>query len=496
MSRTVVIAGGGPVGLMLACELGLAGVPSVVIERLAEPSAYSRSLTMHARTREVLEQRGMGPFTDFPPVWTYNFGLIELQDHVDDVGQLPLFVPQREIERILEKRAVELGADIRRGQEVTGFEQDEDGVRVTVRPAGGAEYQVHGAYLAGCDGGTSLVRKLAGIAFPGTESTANGLTADVLTPAQEKVIVPPTLCQVGMYAAIPLRPGVYRVSAIEFGVPRTSKAVEPTPAEFQAQWRKCAGQDLGILATGEIRYLSRWGNATRLAERYRAGRVFLVGDACHVHIPISGQGLNTGVQDALNLGWKLAAEINGWAPPGLLDTYHTERHPVGQRLCWSTRAQDALLYPVDQVTPLRELFAELVRIGGVTKYLMDLLSGLSIRYAMDYPGQPSELAEHPLLGNRLPPAVLSTATGDVNVSATLESGRAVLLLLGDHPAPHYPDPGWSDRVDVLRAAPTAEIDARTVLVRPDGYVAHADPVGGHDETLYQALRAWFGEPAR
>ncbi|MCO5974063.1 FAD-dependent monooxygenase [Actinoallomurus sp. WRP6H-15] len=481
---------------MLACELGLAGVQSTVIERFAEPSGYSRSLTMHARTREVLEQRGMNQFSDFPPVFTYNFGLIELQDYVDDVSLLPLFVPQREIERLLEKRAIELGADIRRGQEVTGFEQDEDGVRVTVRPAQGSAYQIDCAYLAGCDGGSSLVRKQAGIAFPGTESTADGLTADVLTSEDEDLLIPPTLCQAGMYAAIPLRPGTYRVSVIEFGVPKTSKAVQPTVAEFQSRFRKCAGRDLSILATGEVRYLSRVGNATRLADRYRAGRVFIAGDACHVHLPISGQGLNTGVQDALNLGWKLAADINGWAPAGLLDTYHSERYPVGQRLCWSTRAQDGLLYPVDQVTPLRELFAELVRMEAVTGYLMNLLSGLSVRYAMDYPGQPSELAEHPLLGDRLPHVVLSTATGDLKVSETLQTGRAVLLLLGDHPAPDFLDAGWRDRVDVLRAAPTDEINARTVLVRPDGYVAHADPVGGRDETLRQALRTWFGEPSR
>jgi bifunctional hydroxylase/dehydrase len=496
MSRTVVVAGGGPAGLMLACELGLAGVQSIVIERFTEPSGYSRSLTMHARTREVFEQRGMDQFSDFPPVWTYNFGLIELQDYVDDVSLLPLFVPQREIERMLEKRAIELGADIRRGQEVTGFEQGDDGVRVTVRPAQGADYQIGCAYLAGCDGGSSLVRKQAGIAFPGTESTADGLTADVLTAEDENLLIPPTLCEAGMYAAIPLRPGVYRVSVIEFGIPRTSKVIEPTVADFQTQFRKCAGRDLSILDTGEVRYLSRWGNATRLAEQYRAGRVFLAGDACHVHFPISGQGLNTGIQDALNLGWKLAADINGWAPAGLLDTYHSERHPVGQRLCWSTRAQDALMYPVDKVTPLRELFAELVRMDAVIGYLMNLLSGLGVRYAMDYPGQPSELAGHALLGNRLPHTDLSTATGDIPVSSTLQAGRAVLLLLGEHPVPDFVEAGWHDRVDVVRAAPTDEINARTVLVRPDGYVAHADPDGSHDDTLRQALRAWFGDSSR
>jgi len=479
---------------MLASELALASVATVVIERFAEPSDYSRSLTLHARTSEVLEQRGMARFHDYPQVASYNFGLVELQDFVGDTGLLPLLVPQRDIEQLLEERATGLGADIRRGQDVVGFVQDESGVTVRVRPLDASEYEIRADYLVGCDGGSSLVRKLAGIDFPGTVSTADGLTADVVTPVDVEVFIHPTICPVGMYAAIPLTPGLHRVTAFEFGVPKTGKHIEPTVAEFRAKFTRCSGIDLDILEAGEVRHLSRVGNATRLAAQYRKGRVFLAGDACHIHLPISGQGLNTGVQDALNLGWKLAAEIHGWAPPGLLDTYHTERHPVGERLCWSTRAQDGLLYPLEAVAPLRDLFRQLVQIEVVNAYLMSILSGLGIRYPMVYPGPPAA-ETHPLLGSRVPSGKVSTPDGELVIASTLHSGRGVLLLLGSHELPDDISAGWHDRVDIIRAEANPDIDAATLLVRPDGYVAHADRTGAIGETLRHALRAWFGAPS-
>ncbi|MET9353997.1 FAD-dependent monooxygenase [Streptomyces sp. NPDC006617] len=495
MSRTVVIAGGGPVGLMLASELSLAGIQAVAIERFPEPSDYSRSLTLHARTAEVLAQRGLNRFSEYPRVASYNFGLIELQDYIDDDSLLPLMVPQRDIERLLEERALELGADIRRGEEVVGFAQDADGVTVTVRPADGPEYQITGAFLVGCDGGSSTVRKLAGIGFPGTVSTADGLTADVITPEDVEEFFHPTICQPGMYASIPLRPGLHRVTVFEFGVPKTSKDIPPTVEEFQAKFRTCAGRDLGILATGEVRHLSRVGNATRLADAYRKGRVFLAGDACHIHLPISGQGLNTGVQDALNLGWKLAAELNGWAPAGLLDTYHTERRPVGERLCWSTSAQDGLLFPLDEVEPLRELFTELVKMDVVNKHLMSVLNGLGVKYSTAAPDGTAEVPAHPLVGARVPTGRLTTADGDITIAETLHTARGVLLVLGDQKPQEELITGWSDRVDVVRAEPAAEVGASTLLVRPDGYVAHADENGVDGTALRHALRTWFGEPS-
>jgi 2-polyprenyl-6-methoxyphenol hydroxylase-like FAD-dependent oxidoreductase len=472
---------------MLAGELALAGVPVTVVERFSEPSEYSRSLTLHARTLEVLEQRGLHQFSDYPQVASYNFGLVELQDYVGDASLLPLLVPQREIERLLEDRAVELGADVRRGQDVVDFEQDDDGVTVLVRPADGAEYRIRCAYLVGCDGGGSIVRKKAGIGFPGTVSTADGLTADVITSDDVEEFIHPTICQPGMYASIPLRPGLHRVTAFEFGVPKTGKEVEPTVAEFRAKFRKCSGRDLDILRTGEVRFLSRVGNATRLVDRYREGRVLLAGDACHIHLPISGQGLNTGVQDALNLGWKLAAEVDGWAPADLLDSYHRERRPVGERLCWSTRAQDGLLYPLDQVEPLRGLFKELVQLEPVNRYLMGILSGRGIRY--DFDG-----AAHPMVGGRIPNAKISTTAGEATLASTLQAGRGVLVVLGEHEPAVDLASGWADRVDVVRVAESTEIPASTLLVRPDGYVAHADERGTDLDALNRGLRTWFGEP--
>ncbi|MEV0643069.1 FAD-dependent monooxygenase [Streptomyces sp. NPDC050619] len=495
MSRTVVIAGGGPVGLMLASELSLAAVETVVIERFTEPSDYSRSLTLHARTAEVLEQRGLNRFSEYPRVASYNFGLVELQDHVEDESLLPLLVPQRDIERLLEERAAELGADIRRGQEVVGFEQDDGEVTVTVRPADGPEYRITADYLVGCDGGSSTVRKLAGIDFPGTASTADGLTADVITPLDVEEFIHPTICQPGMYASIPLRPGLHRVTAFEFGKEKTSKAIAPTVEEFQAKFRTCSGQDLGILATGEVRHLSRVGNATRLAAQYRKGRVLLAGDACHIHLPISGQGLNTGVQDALNLGWKLAAEVNGWAPAGLLDSYHAERRPVGERLCWSTSAQDGLLYPLNEVEPLRELFADLVKMERVTKHLMGTLSGLGIKYAMPAGEQRSDRPTHPLVGGRVPTGKVTTPDGEISLSDTLHTGRGVLFVRGELDLPADLATGWSHRVDLVRTQAGADLTAATLLVRPDGYVAHADDTGVDGDALRHSLLSWFGQPA-
>jgi 2-polyprenyl-6-methoxyphenol hydroxylase-like FAD-dependent oxidoreductase len=496
---------------MLASELALAGIPAVVVERMPEPSDYSRALTLQSRSQEVFEQRGFNRFAEYPPVPSYNFGLVEMQDSLTDTGLLPLFVPQRAVEDLLEQRCLDQGVDIRRGQEVTGFTQDADGVTVTVREAGGQEHELRAAYLVGCDGGRSTVRKAAGIGFPGTESTANALTADVYTAPDVQVFHHPTLRQEGFFAAIPVRPGQFRVTAFEFGVPKTSDSITPTIEEFHTMFKRVSGIDLDILHTGEVKWLSRVGNAARLADTYRSGRVLLAGDACHIHLPVSGQGLNTGLQDAVNLGWKLAADIKGWAPRGLLDTYDAERRPVGKMVCWNTKAQDALLFPLDVVQPLRELIGELVRIPAVTGYLMAMLTGLGIRYPMngqEAPGRPVAPVEdptlHPLLGRRAPNVPLTTPQGETTVSATLHDGLGVIIRFGREDGRFAGDDaealaaGRGDRLRVVRAAPAAGIDAASLFIRPDGHVAHVgtwDEPGHGIDGLRASLATWMGEAA-
>jgi bifunctional hydroxylase/dehydrase len=467
---------------MLASELSLAGVQPIVLEQAGEASEYSRSLTLHARSVEVFGQRGLDWFRDYPRVQSYNFGLLQLQ-HLIDESLIPLLVPQRHVERLLEDRATGMGADVRRGHEVIDAQQDRDGVTVIVRGPDG-EYQLRASYLVGCDGGASRVRKLAGIGFPGTASSANGLTADVITDPEVKERIAPTLHQAGLFAVIPLQPGLFRVTTIEFGVEQTGKDVEPTLEEFRASIKRVAGVDLPLLDQAEVRWLSRFGNATRLADSYRAGRIFLAGDSAHIHLPVSGQGLNTGIQDAVNLGWKLAAEIHGWAPEGLLDTYESERRPIGERVCMNTRAQDALMHPLDRVGPLRELMAELLRLPAVCQYVTDMVTGVGITYPVSYPGREDA---HPLLGRRLPAFVTEDgATG----TSLLASGRAVLFTAQESVTAE----GWADRVDVVRIGAVPELDAAVVLVRPDGHVIFTDRAGADSEGLRLALKTWFGEP--
>jgi 2-polyprenyl-6-methoxyphenol hydroxylase-like FAD-dependent oxidoreductase len=465
---------------MLANELRQAGVDTVVIERLTAANEWSRSLTLQARSVEILAQRGLHWFADYPHIRSYNFGLLELTD-VMDPHLVPLLVPQRILEAKLEQRAVGLGAEIRRGAEVVGLDQDDDGVTVTIR-SGAGEYSMRAAYLVGCDGGSSRVRKLAGIDFPGTASTIDGITGDVHTAETFEQRIPPKLFDTGLFAVTPLAPGHFRVTVIEFGTELTSKTVPVTVDEFREKIRRVAGVDPEVLRAGKAQWLSRFGNPTRLAERYRSGRVLLAGDSAHIHLPVSGQGLNTGLQDAWNLGWKLAATVRGWAPPGLLDTYHSERHPVGARVCSNTAAQDALMYPLTRVAPLRELFAELLKLPSVNRYVTDMLTGVGIRYEMNQPDG------HPMLGRRIPDLPVTTATGATSVWRLLNEGRGVLLRSADGPPPPS---GWQDRVCDVTVDRNSDLPADLVLVRPDGHVAYLGP---ETEPLRVCLKDWFGDP--
>jgi 3-(3-hydroxy-phenyl)propionate hydroxylase len=473
----VVIAGGGPVGLMLACELRLAGVDVLVLERLTERAPQSKALGMHARTLEVLDQRGIvdrfleghkrAPTTHFAGLRPLEF------DDTDTRHPYMLVIPQAHTERLLAERAAELGVEIRYGTEVTGLAQDGDGVDVEV--SDGAPLRAR--YLVGCDGSRSTVRRLLGVDFPGTAATLTAMIADVAL--DEPPTEPRLLARFpgGQAGVLEYEPGLYRAMTIEYD---TVAEGPVTFDEFKATFRRISGTDFGMR---DAIWVSRFGDAARQADRYRMGRVFLAGDAAHIHNPSGGQGLNLGVQDAVNLGWKLAAAVRGQASEELLDSYHTERHPVGARVLQNTHAQVGLSRPGHAVDALRELFAELIRVEEVNRRLSGLVSALDVRYPVD--------GGHRLVGARMPDVDLKTADGDTRVSRLLHAGRGVLLDLTADSALRAAAAGWADRVDLV---PARHGDARldgvdAVLVRPDGYVAWAAP---SDVDLAHALTTWFG----
>lgn len=485
MSQPVIIVGAGPTGLMLAAELGLAKVPVIFLERRDEPTFWSQAFAIHMSSVHMFEQRGLDHFENAHRFLNYNFGFPGVT--AMDEEKLPLIVSQRSIERLLEERIRELGVEIRRGHEVIGFEQDDSGVIVTAR-ADGAEQQVRGAYLIGCDGGRSIVRKLAEIPFPGTGATLCGRTGDMEILNEEyQDGIGSRMFPKGLAAIIrhPDEPGLCRATVIEFESERPSDDTPITAEEFREVFRRITDIDLKI---GKTPWLTRFGDAARHAERYRAGRVFIAGDAAHVHFPSAGQGLNTGMQDAMNLGWKLVGAVHGWAPETLLDSYQEERHPIGHEVCVYPQAQVALMYPPDEMAPLRQLVNELVQFDGVSQYLIERSTGLGLRYPMAYPGRAD--GAHPLLGRRVPDFRITTGDGDTSVARTLQDGLGLVLDLG---AGLGDLSGWGDRLKVVRADPTPDIEAAALLIRPDGHVAFADSDGADADGLYLAIRTWFGE---
>jgi 2-polyprenyl-6-methoxyphenol hydroxylase-like FAD-dependent oxidoreductase len=456
---------------------------------------------------EMLDHRGLlerfSAGRSAPPF--ANFAMFQLNLHTIPFGHpYGVVIPQSDVEQVLEARARELGAEILRGHEITGVHQEEGLVKMRIVGPNGA-YDERSHYLVGCDGGHSAVRTLSGIGFPGLGPTVVARFADVKVSEEAKALLKhavPELhdqnfgiarTETGNFAIVPLGSGITRVAVIEWDQAQVDRDVPMTLDELQQALLRVIGTKLPM---SEPRWMTRATDTSRQAERYRDGGVLLAGDAAHVHFAYGGMGLQTGVQDAGNLGWKLAAHIHGWAPPGLLDTYNTERHRVGKRVLMATRAATALSRPGEHVTALRELVSELLKQDQVFRTIIEMITSVDIHYEMDGGGRDP----HPLLGHWAPDLPLVTATGKTRIPRLMHHGRAVLLDLADRAALRDAAAGWRDRVDVVTARCEEQpAPADALLIRPDGYIAWvASPQTANDEAerqLRYALATWFGPKA-
>ncbi|MEU4240021.1 FAD-dependent monooxygenase [Actinoplanes sp. NPDC026619] len=476
MTSTVVIAGAGPAGLLLAGELSLAGVETVVIEPRAGAGTRSSGMAIHSRTLETLNLRGLAapiraemirwPRTPFAMLW------LDL-DAVTESDWTYGF-PQWRTETLLAEWATGQGAELRREQEVVGFTQDETGVTVDVRPATGAAYQIRAAYLVGCDGAESVVRRGAGIELAGNLPGYYGILGDVPLTDELESLFEAGPRPGGMFGALPIEEGMLRLMSIEFDREPPVDAGPPTVAELAAGVGRLNGEEPKLT---DAYFLARFGGPSRVAAEYRRGRVLLAGDAAHQYFISGTQAMNTGLQDAMNLGWKLAAEIHGWAPAGLLDSYAAERQPVGRRMLLHAESVVAMLHPLDRLASLRTLFTELIEFEDVSRHLLRMTT------VTRYPG-----GDHPLTGTAVADQPLVTASGPATIAEAMRSGHGLLLdVSGDGgPAPDVAE--WSGRVETVVAAPLPGVDAEVLLIRPDGHIAYAGAKSG----LRRALTAWFG----
>jgi 2-polyprenyl-6-methoxyphenol hydroxylase-like FAD-dependent oxidoreductase len=494
----VIISGAGPIGLFLACELRARGVRTVVLERRSEIDPTLKAGAVSGRGADILTRRGvvellgplptiadlvggMKPGGDSPQARAaqasvpkgHFAGLWILRGGSSSSTSL-VFAPQQRIEEALEKRAVELGAEVRRGHTVVGLDQDDSGVTIAVEGPGGP-YDLHAGWLVGCDGGRSAVRKMAGLAFPGLDGIMTGYQAIVDFDDPDFFPMGWHWTERGMIARGPMPK---RVLTAEFDGPPADRDAPITREELQESVRRVSDTSVTITAVHSV---TRFTDNTRQASTYRHGRMLLAGDAAHVHPPFGGQGLNLGLSDAVNLGWKLAASVRGWAPEGLLDTYSPERHPVAERVLHNTRAQVALMQPGPRVGALRDIFTALAETPDANRLLSDLMGALDVRYEAN--------GDHPLAGLYCPDLTLKTSLGETRVAELSRGGRGLLLDLAGREDVRDAVRPWADRIEAVTGT-TETPAADAVLVRPDGHVAWAgEDVGG----LREAVRRWFGE---
>jgi len=495
----VVIVGGGPTGLMLAIEIVLGGAKVMVLDRLTEPDETIKAGSIGALGAEALERRGMGPaieaeeraVTDAmaammkssgistgPPSWQKIGGHFAGLFLIDQTRQREperrlRGVRQQALERMLGERALEVGIEVKRGWEVTDFSEDSKGITVQGRNSNGA-FSLHCAFLVGCDGGRSMIRKRTGFDFPGTEPTLTGHQAIVELDHPERLL--PLGWRRTPKGMLAYGPGPGRVFTAEFDGPPADRDTPITIEEVQGSLRNVSGADVTVTA---MRSATRFTDNARQVSTYRKGRVLLAGDAAHVHSPFGGQGLNLGLLDAVNLGWKLAAVVRGTLPEELLDTYTAERHPVGARVLANTRAQVPLMRPDVLATELREIVAGLMKTDDGNRFFGEMMSGITTRYELG--------DEHPLVGRLCGNLTLSINDNETKLFTLMQHGNGLLLDASNGAASRIAE-GWASLVSCFQVQ-----DGTTMLLRPDACIAWVGE-GNHHNGLEPALERWFGKP--